>query len=86
MKTLKLFNGRGWGSGQHAYVAAYSQADARRVCEELGYQLTASELKVYWSHGCWGTRMDGITPERGLWLQENWHEVPKRITEKRAKR
>jgi hypothetical protein len=73
-KPLKLFNGR-WHSGTHgaghAYVAAYSKDDAVRVITEaLGYEPRGmmSELNTYWSHDCWGNTMDGITPERGLWI------------------
>ena len=50
------------------YVAAYSRADAERVIEEYaGHRPTRSELRDYWSP-CWGNPMDGIEPERGLWL------------------
>lgn len=55
----------------HGYVCAYSRADAARVIEEyLGYKPLGidNEIKVYWSDGCWGRTMDGIEPERGLWI------------------
>lgn len=80
---LSLWNGRAYscrspgdprwdgvgGKGrQHAYVAAHSMADARRVIEEYCGRLPSdSELRVYWSEG-WGEVMDGVEPERGLWL------------------
>lgn len=67
----------------HAYVCAHSRADARRVIEEYcGYDIGDSEIKVYWSEGCWGNTMEGIEPERGLWLNfGGWHKdsVLKRV-------
>lgn len=84
MKTLKLWNGRGFDCRHtHLYVAAYSVADAVRVANEAfrklnGYEdrpdmsrVTAHEVRVYWSEGCWGNAMDGITPERGVWQTNN---------------
>lgn len=94
MKTLKLWNGRGyccdkrdarWNAlphnrAPHAYVAAYSRADARRVIEEYCGRLPAdSELRDYWSEGCWGNSMRDIPPERGLWLQWHHTETPERV-------
>lgn len=83
-KELKIWNGRGyccrktgdahWAAIRtnvdvHAYVAAYSRADARRVIEEYsGRDPGDTELKVYWCEGTWGNAMQGVTPERGLWL------------------
>jgi hypothetical protein len=75
VKQLKLWNGRVYGvlpqsdwKGTHLYVAAYSAADARRLCLELGYaDPGANEVKKYWSP-CWGNAMEGITPERGIWV------------------
>ena len=77
MKTLQIFNGRGHEyvdkSGnrvqtEHVYICAWSKADAVRVMHEAGFnRFTSAELNSYYSHGCWGLRMDGITPERGVW-------------------
>jgi hypothetical protein len=78
-KTLRLFNGR-WMPNGHAYVAAYSVADACRVireCSNNGYGVE-TELRVYWSHDAWGTAMNGITPERGLWVQFERNKKPVR--------
>lgn len=82
-KALKLWNGSGnavrknddplWqgfriNAYSKAYVAAYSRADARRVIVEYcGHDPGDAELRDYW-HECWGKSMQGITPERGLWV------------------
>jgi hypothetical protein len=84
MKALKLWNGGGacckktgdpmWdlvplNGAPTAFVAAYSRADARRVIAEYCGNLPAdSELSVYWNEGTWGAAMEGVEPERGLWL------------------
>ena len=83
-KALKLWNGSGYGCKNHkdtrwdgikdygtvrAYIAAYSRADARRIIKEYsGYDLPDHEIKNYWNPNCWGNDMNGVTPERGLWL------------------
>jgi hypothetical protein len=75
MKKLKIWNGRGtdrhlngsWIKYLHFYVCAYSVSDAVKLMNELGVRMTAYEIKTYFSDGCWGNAMDGITPERGLW-------------------
>ncbi len=63
-------------------MAAYSVKDAVDLCNQAYRKLenfedrpdinptTASEINVYWSKRCWGNPMDGITPERGLWMQD----------------
>lgn len=57
-KTLTLWNGRGIAlshklNGAYVYLAAYSMADARRLCEEAGFwDPGATELKKYWNKGC----------------------------------
>lgn len=74
-KQLRLWNGRPYGvlphsewKNAHVCVAAYSMEDARRVCLEAGMRDPGvREIKEYWSE-CWGNDMDGITPERGIWV------------------
>lgn len=82
-KALKLWNGRAYAlrrdndsmwegvrgnAYSHAYVAAYSRADARRVIVEYcGHDPGDAELRDYWSEA-WGTNMKDVTPERGLWI------------------
>lgn len=83
-KPLQFFNGRGWCTengndmrwknramqdAPHAYVAAYSREDARRVIAEYcGQMPSAGELKNFFSPH-WGNPMEGAEPVRGLWLQ-----------------
>lgn len=90
-RELKLWNGRCYcvlpgskwkknGETGHVYVAAYSMADARRVCVEAGlFDPGATEVSKYWNAGAWGNSMDGITPERGVWLQYGYSGQPVRI-------
>lgn len=87
MRTLRLFNGRAgsccdWKDQRwkttprsdltaHAYIAAYSMADAVRVVKEYSEgraRTSVHEINIYWNKNCWGNSMDGITPERGLWV------------------
>lgn len=86
-RTLKLWNGRPYGvlpqedwKTAHIFVAAYSAADARRVCVEAGQSDPgANEVSKYWSAGCWGNSMDGVTPERGLWVVHGVDGMPQRL-------
>ena len=76
-KELKIWNGRPYGvlppsqwKDSHIFVAAFSIVDARRVCVEVGGSDPGySEIKNYWSSGCWGNAMEGIPIERGVWVQ-----------------
>ena len=86
-RQLKLWNGRGgllrkhdhcaWNGKRsnqdgHAYICAYSRADAVRLIEQwLGYKPRGAdaELRDYFSEGRWGENMKHVTPERGLWIQ-----------------
>lgn len=78
-----MFNGSDWECrGGHLYVAGYSLADAVRLVNEAYRRLNGhtdrpdinpiSEhfARVYWNKGCWGVKMDGIVPERGVWWME----------------
>ena len=84
---LKLWNGRTYSvlagscrSGAHLYIAAYSVADARRVCVEAGFNDPgASEINTYWSKGAWGNAMNGVPVERGIWIQRDKACVPERV-------
>lgn len=85
-KKLILFNGRGHGSkygrGYHFYIAAYSYADASRLLTQATGINTNwyRELKDYYCKDCWGNYMDGIIPERGLWVcKERPGENPTKI-------
>ena len=84
-RELKLWNGRCYclrrpndplwdnvasNASVVAYVAAYSRADARRLCAEYcGRDPGETEIRDYWSAGQWGVRMAGVTPERGIWIR-----------------
>lgn len=90
-KPLRLFNGRPYGilphmewnkggSITHLFIAAYSIADLRRLCVELGLNDPGRyEINEYWNKDAWGTHMDGIEPERGLWIKEDYNSKPERI-------
>lgn len=82
-RQLKLWNGRAYccykpsdprwkgndpGRGATISAAAYSRADLRRlIAEYCGEAPSDGELRTYFAE-CWGNDMDGITPERGIWL------------------
>jgi hypothetical protein len=90
-KVLKIWNGRGSEDRSHLYLAAYSRADAARLLVEAYPYTTVGqgipELKNYFVEGCWGKTMDGITPERGVWITRNGYEtnqVPERIYPKQG--
>lgn len=91
---LILFNGRTyccrkwedkrWAcvrEAEHAYVAAYSLTDARRVINEYtGREFaTYGELKNYWNRGTWGINMKDVIPERGLWVIFRYGSQPVRL-------
>lgn len=71
--ALRCWNGRPYALGLidpdlHVCLAAYSIADAQRVCTELGFEKPSyREITEYWSER-WGNDMAGIVPERGLWF------------------
>ena len=75
MKTLRFWNGRPHGilprtqwEKSHVCIAAYSMADAGRVCVEAGLNDPGAwEIKNYFSER-WGNDMQGVTPERGVWV------------------
>lgn len=92
VKSLKIWNGGGcccrkyddprWTNLRdvHAYVCAHSRADARRVIQEYCGNLPSdSEIEIYWSAGCWGNSMNGITPKRGLWLEFGRNTRPVKV-------
>ena len=82
-KTLKKYNGRGFGGCGHLYIAAYSRADASRLLARLFNTKSSywvNELRVYFSE-CWGNPMDGIECRRGIWVGPDGHPsgTPKQI-------
>jgi len=80
-KKLKIWNGGFDGRGDHFYIAAHSVQDAARLMAEANNKIHKSNIynfsflvnrnariiREYFSEGCWGNAMDGITPERGVW-------------------
>lgn len=80
-KKLFIANGR-WqgkqGQQQHIYVCGKSKADAIRILEELSGTKMTYEMNIYFSQGAWGDPMDGIIPERGAWVHDDyWNWPPK---------
>ncbi len=91
-RTLKIWNGRAYCCYKHGdpewegisnngsatiFAAAYSRADLRRMIEQYsGVDPGDTEIKVYWCEGSWGMRIEGITPERGLWLKTDCTDKP----------
>lgn len=59
----------------HVYLAAHSAADAVRMIEEYngGWPKARNEIAQYFHKDCWGNAMEGITPERGMWVVLNRH-------------
>jgi hypothetical protein len=81
-KRLKIWNGALMirGKQPHIYAAAHSRADLLRMLEAwLGWRVPESEIRDYWSEGCWGRAMDGIAIERGLWVQHDGWGTPERV-------
>lgn len=95
-RELKIWNGRGccchksedpaWlgirpSQGGTVYAAAYSRADLRRlIAEYCGRDPGEAEIRDYWHSDAWGDAMDGITPERGIWLRnEKVQDAPIRL-------
>jgi hypothetical protein len=84
MKKLRIWNGRNYNYPYgHMYIAAYSVEDAVRLLTELhGHEPRGirAEIRNYWSPNCWGIVMDGITPERGIWVTDKDNDMkPKRL-------
>lgn len=93
-KPLKIWNGRGHGRDYdrgHFYVCATSRLHAARlIATASGYDGQTDsraigqmdrELRDYYSEGCWGIAMEGITPDVGVWATKTSQhgEKPVRI-------
>lgn len=73
-RKLRLFNGRGdYGRNNldgHLYVCATSKAEAVRLLKQAGYPtMTMREFDEYWAKDAWGNTMEGIAPEKGVWIE-----------------
>jgi len=94
-RTLKVWSGRGtqlrtgrdprWmayarvNHAPTAYICAYSLADARSLIKlYTGFDVSVYEISNYWSDH-WGSDMDGIEKERGLWLHFDKKEQPVKV-------
>ncbi len=82
-KVLKIWNGRGHGKYNrgHIYVAAYSQKQATeliaKACETY---IGSSEIRNYYSLGCWGNSMEGIVPtEPCVYVSPKYHDKPIKV-------
>lgn len=78
MKKLKIWNGLLMLKAKYeaptrqtpVYVCAYSVADVMVLLDTYSRcKITRSEISGYWSAGCWGTAMNGIAQERGVWVE-----------------
>lgn len=80
MKKLKLYNGSDDGRA-HLYVAAHSDKDAVELINQCPGRkgMTLYYLRMYFAKGAWGNTMNGIEPERGVWIQERDHEPVERL-------
>ena len=57
-------------SSEQLFICARSRAEAARILSRAGGGSTGqanSEIKVYFSEGCWGNNMSHIEPEVGIW-------------------
>jgi hypothetical protein len=76
-KPLRLWNGQlpSFAPRAHAWAAAYSFEDLIRLLAEAGQDSKGlrNYLRMYWHYGSWGSRMDGIAPERAIWAQKDDH-------------
>jgi len=80
-KKLKLWNGRERYKGEEVTinVAAPSLAAAAKMVEEaLECYCSVHYVRNYYSP-CWGYDMDGITPERGVWIVNDKTGAVRRI-------
>ena len=86
-REIKIWNGGGVGRQEYLFIGAYSKSDACRMLTELYPYMNINQwrykMDVYFSDGCWGNAMNGIIPERGIWLVQNEYTVeqtkPERI-------
>jgi hypothetical protein len=65
----------------HCYVCATSEKQIVEMFLKIGiHGVTLNEIRVYWSKGCWGNPMDGVTPEIGIWASHDiYDEKPTRL-------
>lgn len=82
-RALKIWNGRGdyHELDGHLYACATTKKEVVELITQAGYypNMTMRELNTYWSAGCWGTPMEGITPEKGVWFihRKDENKIPR---------
>jgi hypothetical protein len=82
-RALKIWNGRGDHRqlDGHLYVCASTKKEVAELVTQAGYypKMTMRELSTYWTKGCWGLAMEGITPEKGVWFvsKEDENAIPR---------
>lgn len=71
-------------SSIQVYACAASRAELLRMI--LAYQGVErlmigmeSTIKSHWTEGLWGTPMEGVTPEPGLWIEYPGERTPTRV-------
>lgn len=47
--------------------------------DKLDIDRACREIRDYFSEGCWGNSMNGITPEIGVWYSTKWPLKPVRV-------
>ena len=82
--SYKLAEQHGVGdpSSVTIYAAVHSRAELIRIIEAYTRGTASpglkSSLRTHWAPH-WGDRMQGITPEVGLWATFNWNDKPIRL-------
>ncbi len=87
-KKLKIWNGRTLECRGHFYACGYSKNDVLKMLNEYADKnhqrdYTMYEANNFWNPNAWGTQMDGIERERGLWIVKDSFgskAKPKRFT------
>lgn len=93
-KKIRLYNGPDWVVGRNRgrlFVGAHNAKDAVALANEAYRKVTGKDwdflnlywFDLYWFKGLWGGSMAAITPERGVWREEEYDTgrglPPKRI-------
>jgi hypothetical protein len=83
-RSLKVWNGliattvAGKFKQCTANVCAYNQKDAIELLASFdNYSISLYEFRMMWSD-CWGTSMNDIVPERGIWVEYQTNK-PERV-------
>jgi hypothetical protein len=85
-RKLRIWNGRGDYAqfDGRFFVCATTKKRAVELLKQAGHRwINMKEFTTYYSEA-WGVRMEGVTPEEGVWFLSNdedhyGKEVPKRL-------